>query len=45
MTQITANWRLDATFSPQVRLEELAAAHASWARAVERSRGWATDEG
>ena len=42
--EITANWRLDATFLPAVSLEDLAPAHASWARAVERSRHWAYDE-
>jgi glycerol kinase len=37
---IAANWRLDARFEPR---DEPAAAdrHAAWARAVERSRGWA----
>jgi glycerol kinase len=42
--EITANWQLDATFEPQVSLEDLAPAHALWARAVERARHWADDE-
>jgi glycerol kinase len=43
--EITANWHLDATFEPSVDLAELAPVHETWGRAVERSRGWATDEG
>ncbi len=42
--EITANWQLDATFEPQVGQEDLAPAHARWARAVERTRHWADDE-
>jgi glycerol kinase len=42
--EITANWQLDATFEPQVSQEDLAPAHARWARAVERARHWADDE-
>jgi glycerol kinase len=38
---ITANWQLDATFEPGVDAGALEARHAAWARAVERSRGWA----
>jgi glycerol kinase len=38
---ITTNWRLDATFEPQVEPGALEARHAAWARAVERSRAWA----
>ncbi len=38
---ITANWRLDATFEPGAPAASVAARHAGWARAVERSRGWA----
>ncbi len=38
---ITANWRLDATFEPQVDPGSLEARHAAWQRAVERSRRWA----
>ena len=42
--EITANWQLDATFEPSVDLAELGPMHDTWARAVERSRAWATDE-
>jgi glycerol kinase len=41
--EITANWRLDATFEPTVSQDDLAPVHTSWARAVERSRHWADD--
>jgi glycerol kinase len=41
---ITANWQLDATFEPRVGQDALAHQHAAWARAVERSRAWATEE-
>ena len=37
---ITSNWRLDQTFSPQVDDGVLDARHAAWRRAVDRSRGW-----
>jgi glycerol kinase len=40
---ITANWQLDATFDPATEPDAAAARHAAWARAVERSRGWAHD--
>jgi glycerol kinase len=42
--EITANWQLDATFEPAVSREDLAPAHAQWARAVERARAWADDD-
>jgi glycerol kinase len=42
--ELTTNWQLDATFEPSVPQEDLAATHASWARAVERARHWADDE-
>ena len=38
---ITANWRLDATFEPQADPVAADARHAAWGRAVERSRRWA----
>jgi glycerol kinase len=41
--EITANWRLDATFEPSVDASTLEGRHAAWARAVERSRAWAGD--
>ena len=40
---ITANWQLDATFSPVAPREAADALLAAWSRAVTRSRGWATD--
>jgi glycerol kinase len=40
-TEITANWRLDATFEPTADVAAVAALHAGWTRAVERSRHWA----
>jgi glycerol kinase len=40
--EITANWRLDATFRASVDAAAADAQHAMWTRAVERSRGWAT---
>jgi glycerol kinase len=40
---IRATWRLDATFEPVTDRTVVDAAHAQWLRAVERSRGWATD--
>ena len=38
---ITANWQLDATFTPERSADDLAPIHTLWARALERSRGWA----
>ena len=38
---ITANWRLDATFEPHADRAAIDERHATWSRAVERSRGWA----
>lgn len=40
---IRATWQLDATFEPEPDRTIADAAHAQWLRAVERSRGWATD--
>jgi glycerol kinase len=40
--EITANWRLDATFEPRVDAAALDVRHGAWHRALERSRGWAT---
>ncbi|HEV8116452.1 MAG TPA: FGGY-family carbohydrate kinase, partial [Acidimicrobiales bacterium] len=37
---ITANWQLDTTFEPQADRATVDARHASWTRALERSRGW-----
>jgi glycerol kinase len=43
--EITANWQLDTTFEPGGDPAALEAQQALWARAVERARHWATDEG
>jgi glycerol kinase len=40
---ITANWQLDAAFQPLVDLAVLAPVQDAWARALERSRGWDTN--
>ncbi len=41
--EVTANWALDVEVGPAVDRAEADAAHATWLRAVERSRGWATE--
>jgi glycerol kinase len=41
--EITANWRLDATFTPAIEPDAAQARYAAWQRAVERSRGWAEE--
>jgi glycerol kinase len=42
--EITANWHLDATFSPEADAGTLAPIQDAWARAVDRSRAWGTTE-
>jgi glycerol kinase len=37
---ITRNWVLDREFRPQAAHDAIATAHASWRKAVQRSRGW-----
>jgi len=39
---IAAEWQLDASFDPNSDRTAADAQHATWLRAVERSRGWAT---
>ena len=39
---IAAEWQLDASFVPDPDRTVADAQHATWLRAVERSRGWAT---
>jgi glycerol kinase len=39
--EVAAHWRLDAEFKPAIPGSVADARHASWRRAVERSRGWA----
>ncbi len=41
---VTASWHLDASFEPTGDPAALAAQQGGWARAVERSRGWAEHE-
>lgn len=43
LAAIQATWQLDATFEPEPDRTFTDLAHAQWLRAVERSRGWATD--
>jgi glycerol kinase len=38
---ITAQWRVDRRFEPRISRDEAAARLREWAKAVERSRGWA----
>ena len=39
--EVAAHWRLDAEFTPAVPAAVADSRHASWRRAVERSRAWA----
>jgi glycerol kinase len=41
--EAAAAWRADAEFTPAISADERNARRAEWARAVERSRGWATE--
>ena len=41
--EIAASWALDRRFEPAMPAGERAAARRTWARAVERVRGWATE--
>jgi glycerol kinase len=38
---ITAQWRVDRRFEPRLSRDEAAGRMREWAKAVERSRGWA----
>ena len=40
LAAVAASWRLDATFEPTPGREPADASHATWLRAVERSRAW-----
>jgi glycerol kinase len=44
LVAIRETWQIDATFEPEPERLFTDLAHAQWLRAVERSRGWATDE-
>lgn len=41
--EVTRNWVLDVEVEPAVGRDVADASHAVWLRAVERSRGWATE--
>jgi glycerol kinase len=41
---VASLWRADRTFEPRMAADERAARRATWARAVERSLDWATDD-
>jgi len=41
LDEIRANWQLDRRFEPSLSPNRRLAQRADWARAVERSRGWA----
>ncbi|MGB7338238.1 MAG: glycerol kinase GlpK [Phototrophicaceae bacterium] len=41
--EIQQQWRVDATFEPQMGTDEREALYAGWQKAVERSRNWAED--
>ncbi|MEX0800438.1 MAG: glycerol kinase GlpK [Dehalococcoidia bacterium] len=40
---VTANWRVDRRFSPQMAEDRREELYAGWKRAVERAKGWAAD--
>ena len=42
--ELAANWRAERRFEPALPEDRVAGLRASWARAVERARGWAADE-
>jgi glycerol kinase len=41
--EVTRNWVLDVEIEPEAGRDAADAAHGTWLRAVERSRGWATE--
>ena len=41
--EVRENWVLDVEVQPAAGRDEVDAAHATWLRAVERARGWATE--
>lgn len=42
-SELDAIWKSDRTFTPRISADERASRLSSWRRAVERSKGWATD--
>ena len=43
LDDVRRNWALDREFSPRMGADERARGYHGWRRAVERSRGWATE--
>jgi glycerol kinase len=43
-SEATSTWRLDRRFEPRMPAEERARRMQGWRRAVERSRGWASED-
>lgn len=41
--EVRENWVLDVEVHPEASRDEVDAAHATWLRAVERARGWASE--
>jgi glycerol kinase len=41
--QLTANWRLDRTYTPRMSVDHRDRLYRGWQEAVRRSRGWATE--
>lgn len=41
---IASQWAVDRRFEPQISRDEAATRRTTWRRAVERAKGWATDE-
>ena len=37
-------WKMDSAFEPQKSHEQIAALHADWQRALERAKGWVTNQ-
>jgi glycerol kinase len=44
LEDVTNNWAVDRTFSPNMEQAKREKLYAGWKRAVERSRDWAKDE-
>ena len=42
--ELAANWRAERRFEPALPEDRVAGLRVAWARAVERARGWASDE-
>ena len=44
LDEIAAQWQVERVFEPAVGCEQVDALRGDWARAVERSKGWAQAE-